>query len=50
MWLVWVGGVEVHDWEIESEDDAVNLALAYHEQGHDDVRLEEVGHNATKLD
>ena len=42
MWTVWVGGVEATDWLIEDYDDAVQLALSYHEAGYDDVRIEEV--------
>jgi hypothetical protein len=42
-WTVWVGGVEVNDYEIETREKAEELAEFWrHIQGHDDVQIEEL--------
>jgi hypothetical protein len=39
---VWVGGVEVHDFEIETREEAEELAAFWrYIQDHDDVQIEE---------
>jgi hypothetical protein len=39
---VWVGGVEVHDYEIETREEAEKLAEFWrYIQDHDDVAIEE---------
>lgn len=46
LFTVWVGGVEVNEWLIECERDAINLALEYSEQGYDDVAIVKLNEGA----
>jgi len=39
---VWVGGVEVNDYLIETLGEAEKLANNWQAQGYDDVQIEEI--------
>jgi hypothetical protein len=42
-WVVWVGGVEVHDYELETKEEAEELAHFWRViQDHSDVQIEEL--------
>ena len=39
---VWVGGIEINDYQIETQELAEKLANYWKAQGYDDVQIEEV--------
>jgi len=41
-YTIWVGGVEVNDYYLESETEAEKIAEEYIEDGYDDVVIEAV--------
>jgi hypothetical protein len=42
IYTVWVGGVEVHDYEIEDQGAAERLAAFWRAQDYDDVQIEAI--------
>jgi hypothetical protein len=41
-YTVWVGGVEVNDYYLETKEEAENLAEVWLDKDYDDVQIEEV--------
>jgi hypothetical protein len=41
-YTVWVGGVEVNDYYLETKEEATDLAKVWLDEDYDDVQIEEI--------